>query len=67
MLQRFLFLVPGLLLAGSLATISAAEQKPLRALLITSGCCHNYPLQTQQLTNAVAKLTSAEWTVVKEK
>ncbi len=36
----------------------------MRALLITGGCCHNYPFQTQQLTNAVAKLTTTEWTVV---
>lgn len=36
----------------------------MRALLITGGCCHNYPLQTQQLTNAVARLVPVVWTVV---
>lgn len=44
----------------------AAEAQPLRVLLITGGCCHNYPFQTQQLTNAIAKLTQAEWTIVNE-
>jgi hypothetical protein len=38
----------------------------LRILLVTGGCCHNYPLQTQQFTNAMAKVAAAEWTVVKE-
>ena len=40
--------------------------RPLRALVITGGCCHNYPLQTQALTNAVGRLTTVEWTVVQE-
>jgi uncharacterized protein len=51
----------------TLATSVAAEAgRPLRALLITGGCCHNYTLQSQQLTNAVGKLTAVEWTVVNE-
>ena len=66
MLHRTLLLVAGLLLTGSFTAVSAAEQKPLRALLVTGGCCHNYPFQAQQLTNAVAKLTAAEWTIVNE-
>jgi type 1 glutamine amidotransferase len=49
--------------------VSAAEgknEKPLRLLLITGGCCHNYPLQTEALKEAVAKLAKAEWKVVNE-
>ncbi len=45
---------------------TAAEPKPLRALLVTGGCCHNYTLQSAELTNAVAKLAPVEWTVVNE-
>lgn len=41
-------------------------QHPLRILLITGGCCHNYPLQTQALQNATAKRIAATWTVVNE-
>lgn len=40
--------------------------RPLRALLITGGCCHNYPFQSRQLTNAVAGLLPVEWRVVHE-
>jgi type 1 glutamine amidotransferase len=51
----------------TLATSVAAEVgKPMRALLITGGCCHNYTLQSRQLTNAVGKLAAVEWTVVNE-
>ena len=39
---------------------------PLRALLITGGCCHNYPLQAQALTNAIAREAEVVWTVVNE-
>lgn len=41
--------------------------KPLRALLITGGCCHDYATQTKHLTAAVAKIApSTEWTIVHE-
>lgn len=57
-------LVFRLLLISHAFLSSAGESKPLRALLITGGCCHNYPLQTQQLTNAMTKLAAVDWTVV---
>ncbi len=64
MFQRTIVL--GLFLACGSAAFSAETPKPLRALLITSGCCHNYALQAEQLTNAVAKLAAVEWTIVME-
>ncbi|HUL50987.1 MAG TPA: ThuA domain-containing protein [Candidatus Nitrosotalea sp.] len=45
---------------------TVADEKPLRILLITGGCCHNYAFQTEALKKAVAKLAKAEWTVVNE-
>jgi len=66
MFLRLTSLLAGFLLAGHIATCVAAETKPLRILLVTGGCCHNYPLQTQQFTNAMAKVAAAEWTVVKD-
>lgn len=52
--------------AASSFAADAKSGKPLRALLVTGGCCHNYPLQSAALTNAVAKLASVQWTVVNE-
>jgi type 1 glutamine amidotransferase len=40
--------------------------KPLQVLLITGGCCHNYPFQAGALTNAVAKRADVQFTVVNE-
>jgi len=40
--------------------------KPIQVLLITGGCCHNYPFQSAQLTNAVAKRADVKFTVVNE-
>lgn len=65
MFHRIFLLVAGLLLAG-FSTTAAAEQKSLRALLITGGCCHNYQFQSQQLTNAVARVAQVEWKIVRE-
>ena len=39
----------GLLLAGSTANAAGAEVKPLRVLLITGGCCHDYANQKEIL------------------
>lgn len=57
--------VTTLLLAGC-ATSDRSAAKPLRALLITGGCCHNYPFQSAQLTNAVSRFGNVNWTVVNE-
>lgn len=66
MIRFTFFLIAGSLTFGSASTALSADAKPLRALLITGGCCHNYPFQSQQLTNATAKLAAVEWTTVNE-
>jgi type 1 glutamine amidotransferase len=69
MFQRFLSLTvlyAGIFLVAGCHSNSSASKKPLRALLITGGCCHNYKLQSEMLTNAVSQLTPTEWTVVNE-
>lgn len=51
------------------STVIAADtpdSKPLRVLLITGGCCHNYKLQTDALKQAVGKLATTEWTTINE-
>lgn len=52
--------------AAGCASRSGQSDRPLRALLITGGCCHNYAFQSAQLTNAVARLAKVEWTIVNE-
>jgi type 1 glutamine amidotransferase len=69
--QRHVFAAFGLLLGFVLTfaprfAMAAPGGQPLRALLITGGCCHNYKLQTESLTNAVARQASVVWTIVHE-
>jgi len=49
-----------------LVRVSAAEPAPIRALLITGGCCHDYAFQATALTEATAKLGPITWTVINE-
>lgn len=69
MFTRFLLHPIGLLLLLSLP-LEAAEKlysgPPIRALLITGGCCHNYPFQAEAITNAVNQAADARWTVINQ-
>lgn len=40
--------------------------KPIKALLVTGGCCHNYEFQSKALREGVLKQADVEWTVVHE-
>ncbi len=45
----------------------AATNKAIKILLITSGCCHNYPFQTKAMIDAMNKIApKATWTVMSE-
>jgi type 1 glutamine amidotransferase len=64
--MRFLALAATLsvLVGASLPTTHAAETKPLRALLITGGCCHDYPRQKEILPQGISARANVEWTIV---
>lgn len=55
-----------LVLSGCQSASEGKASRPLRALLVTGGCCHNYKLQSEALTNAVAQMAKVEWTIVNE-
>lgn len=60
-------LLMSILLFGNPAIAFQKNQnKLMRILLITGGCCHNYTFQTQALKDGVAAMIKAEWTVVNE-
>ena len=49
------------------AQTTAAPRKagqPIRALLVTGGCCHDYPRQKQILTKGISARANVEWVVV---
>ena len=55
---------PGVLTALAAATLisfssaASAEDSPLQILVITSGCCHDYPFQTESMQKALASMES---------
>lgn len=57
-----LFAVTLSVLSSSVATAAA----PLKALLITGGCCHNYAFQSQALTEGISRTAAVDWTVINE-
>lgn len=62
-------LVHALILAALVpfvATASADEVKPIRALLVIGGCCHDYAHQQKLLPEGISARANVEWTVVHE-
>jgi len=52
---------------GNSPSVSAAEpakEAPIRALIITGGCCHNYEFQSKAMRDGISKMAKVEWTVV---
>jgi len=68
--------LPTTRLRAALAVLSAAlalptlagadEPKPLRALYITGGCCHDYTKQKVIISKGVSERARVEWTIVQE-
>ena len=52
-----------LLLAGPLFTNGA---EPLRALMITGGCCHDYTAQKKILSEGISARANVTWTIIHE-
>ena len=58
-------------LGASLASpVSAAHHAnkaaPVKALIITGGCCHNYHFQTSAITEGISKVVDVNWTILHE-
>lgn len=45
---------------------TAKKASPVKALLITGGCCHDYPFQAEKLIAHSKGVANIEWTVVNE-
>ena len=59
--------LPLTLVSTSVAQQPGSETTPLRVLLITSGCCHDYDFQTKSMQLAFKKAgVIVDWTVVNE-
>ena len=61
-----LFLATALALVGAAGATAQDKKdvKPIKALLITGGCCHDYTSQKKILPEAISKRANVEWTIV---
>jgi len=64
--SRVLLVLVSFALAGCAQFGPASRRGPVRALLITGGCCHDYPTQAKLLTEAASAIAPVEWTIVNE-
>ncbi|MFO0935505.1 MAG: ThuA domain-containing protein [Gemmataceae bacterium] len=61
-------LVLSLLLAGfAVLPARADEPKPIRALLVLGGCCHDYAKQQEILTKGISARANVEWKISYDK
>jgi len=61
MKKIFLALAAALLMFPS--SQAAQEEKPIRALLVLGGCCHDYEKQKDIITKGVSALANVSWTI----
>lgn len=70
MLPRLALVIAGLLLAFNSGCNSgpalAAAPKPLRALMVCGGCCHDYEAQKKILSEGISARANVEWTIFHE-
>jgi type 1 glutamine amidotransferase len=55
--------VAAILVAAPLAGRATQEDKPIRALLVLGGCCHDYEKQKDIITKGVSGLANVSWTI----
>ena len=46
------------------ASRKVGPETPIRVLLITGGCCHNYFIQSKLLSEGIAKRVNTQWTIL---
>jgi type 1 glutamine amidotransferase len=59
--MRWLFAF--VIVAIQLSPLAAADPKPIRALLVIGGCCHDYAKQQELLTKGISERAHVEWVI----
>ena len=55
-----------IVLLGVLSAVAVQAAEPLKALLITGGCCHDYAKQKLIISQGVSKRANVDWTILHE-
>ena len=65
MLKRIVVLMAGVfLVSGVYAAEKAKQPAAIKALMITGGCCHDYPKQKEILAKAISARARVEWKII---
>ena len=59
-------LLAAVLLLAGFGDLRADESKPIRALIMCGGCCHDYETQKRILPEGISKRANVVWTIVHE-
>ncbi len=60
-------LLLGVIAALFTTDVTAADgPKPIRALMVTGGCCHDYEAQKKILSEGISARANVEWTIIHE-
>jgi putative heme-binding domain-containing protein len=65
-LFAFIALLHALVIILPCSSMAADEVKPIHALLVIGGCCHDYRHQKKILTEGISARANVEWTIVHE-
>jgi type 1 glutamine amidotransferase len=55
-----------ILILGASVALGADAPKPLRALMVCGGCCHDYENQKRIISEGITARANVEWTIVHE-
>ena len=64
--MRLHLIVLGILLSCSALVAEEKNDRPIRALLVTGGCCHDYTHQKTILTEGISARANVVWSIVHE-
>ena len=62
-MKRIFLFFSSSVLALSLSLLSAKEEKTLKGLIVTGGCCHDYKNQKNIISEGVSKRLKVKWEV----
>src|SRR4051812_24376772 len=64
-MKRTLFILALIVCVGA-GIVRAADVKPLKVLMVTGGCCHDYENQQHILAEGISARANVEFTIVHE-
>ena len=60
------FLLFAFAVCGAVFSATAADTRPLKVLMVTGGCCHDYENQKVILAHGISARANVEFTIVHE-